>query len=47
MKIESAIQTGKRDGMMTLDENLARLARAGRISPETARRFAKDPDDVL
>ena len=45
--IESAIQTGKRDGMMTLDENLARLARAGRISPETARRFAKDPDDVL
>lgn len=42
--IESAIQTGKRDGMISLDEDLSRLAQAGRISPETARKFAKDPD---
>ncbi len=45
--IESAIQTGKRDGMMTLDEDLQRLVTAGRISPDTARRFAKDPDEVI
>lgn len=40
--IDSAIQTGKRDGMMTLDEDLHRLAAAGRITAKTARRFAKD-----
>ncbi len=44
--IESAIQTGKRDGMMTLDEDLQRLLTVGLISLETARRFAKDPDDI-
>lgn len=42
--IESAIQTGKRDGMLTLDEHLEQLALAGRISMDTARRFAKDPN---
>jgi len=41
--IESAIQTGKREGMITLDDDLQRLVKAGRITPETARRFAKDP----
>lgn len=40
--IESAIQTGKRDGMMTLDEDLQRLAAAGKISMETMRRFGKE-----
>ena len=44
--IESSIQTGKRDGMMTLDEDLARLAAAGRITLETARRFAKDASNI-
>ncbi|MFH1109253.1 MAG: PilT/PilU family type 4a pilus ATPase [Planctomycetota bacterium] len=44
--IESAIQTGKRDGMVTLDEDLQRLVDAGRISLETARRFAKDSEGV-
>lgn len=44
--IESAIQTGKRDGMVTLDDDLARLASAGRISVETARHFAKDPQGM-
>ncbi len=44
--IESAIQTGRRDGMLTLDEDLGRLARENKITMETARRFAKDPDTV-
>jgi twitching motility protein PilT len=42
--IESAIQTGKRDGMISLDEDLQRLVSVGRITLETARRFAKDGD---
>ena len=40
--IESALQTGKREGMFTLDDDLQRLVKAGRIGVETARRFAKD-----
>ena len=44
--IESAIQTGVRDGMVTLDDDLRRLATAGRITMDTARRFAKDPDTI-
>jgi twitching motility protein PilT len=44
--IESSIQTGKRDGMVSLDEDLSRLVQAGRISMETARKFAKDPDAI-
>jgi len=42
-QIDSAIQTGKRDGMFSLDDDLQRLVRLGRITLETARRFAKDP----
>ncbi len=44
--IESAIQTGKRDGMITLDEDLQRLVKAGKITVETARRFAKDQSSL-
>ncbi len=44
--IENAIQTGRKDGMVTLDESLAQLAAGNRISWETARRFAKDPTSV-
>lgn len=44
--IESCIQTGKRDGMIMLDDDLQRLVREGRISAETARRFAKDPGAI-
>jgi len=44
--IESAIQTGRRDGMMTLDEDLQRKVTAGLITLESARRFAKDPDTL-
>ncbi|MFQ5807344.1 MAG: type IV pilus twitching motility protein PilT [Phycisphaerae bacterium] len=45
--IESAIQTGKRDGMIMLDDDLQRLVALGKISPETARRFAKDPASIV
>ena len=41
--IESCIQTGKRDGMIMLDDDLQRLVREGKISADTARRVAKDP----
>ncbi len=41
--IESAIQTGKKDGMTSLDESLQQLVSQGRIAPETGLRFAKDP----
>jgi len=44
--IESAIQTGRRDGQMTLDDDLQRLFVAGRITLDTARRYAKNPDDI-
>jgi twitching motility protein PilT len=44
--IESAIQTGKRDGLMTLDEDLQTLLNQRKISLETARGFAKDPDGI-
>jgi twitching motility protein PilT len=44
--IESAIQTGRRDGMTTLDDDLQRLLMAGEITLETARKFAKDPDGI-
>lgn len=43
--IESAIQSGRRDGMWTLDSDLRRLVAEGRIRIETAREFAKDPDE--
>ena len=45
--IESAIQTGKKDGMVMLDEDLQRLVRAGLISVEIARRFAKEPGTII
>ena len=43
-KIDNALQTGSRDGMVVLDDDLRRLAREGRISMQTARAFAKEPD---
>ncbi len=44
--IESALQTGKRHGMFTLDEDLQRLVHEGKITVETGRRFAKDPSAI-
>jgi twitching motility protein PilT len=42
--IESAIQTGLREGMVSLDEELSRLVSEKRITMTIARRFAKDPN---
>ncbi|WP_320046833.1 PilT/PilU family type 4a pilus ATPase [uncultured Ilyobacter sp.] len=44
--LESAIQTGKRDGMVMLDDDLVRLVTEGKITIETARRYAKDPENI-
>lgn len=44
--IESAIQTGLREGMVSLDDELTRLVQEKRISIATARRFAKDPNAI-
>jgi twitching motility protein PilT len=44
--IESSIQTGKADGMIRLDDSLQALLSQGRISFETARRYAKNPDTI-
>jgi twitching motility protein PilT len=44
--LESAIQTGKRDGMIPLDDSLERLTAVGQITVETARRYAKDPEGL-
>jgi len=41
--IDNAIQTGKRYGMHTLDEDLQRLFFEQKISSETARKFSKSP----
>jgi twitching motility protein PilT len=44
--IESAIQTGKRDGMSMLDEDLQRLVQRGAITLETGRQYAKNPEQI-
>ncbi len=44
--IDTAIQTGRKAGMLTLDESLATLVVSRRISPETAHRFAKSPQGL-
>ncbi len=41
--LDTIIQTGKKWGMQTLDEDLASLVCNRRISPETAHRYAKNP----
>ena len=41
----SAIQTGQRDGMQTLDQNLKELVRKGAVSKEIARTKASNPND--
>jgi len=41
--VDSAIQSGRKDGMWTLDADLRRLVNEKKISLDTAREFAKDP----
>jgi len=43
--LDSAIQSGRKDGMFSLDADLHRLIDESLISVETARQFAKDPSE--
>ncbi len=45
-QIYSAIQTGQKNGMLTMDQCLANLYRHGRISFETAVMKASDPNEI-
>ncbi len=42
--IENAIQTGRRDGMVTMDESIRQHLQAGNISRETAEHYVSDRD---
>jgi twitching motility protein PilT len=44
-QLESAIQSGRREGMWSLDAHLHQLVQEGRIDMATARQFAKDPGE--
>ena len=41
--LESAMQTGRKQGMRTMDESLVELSAIGRISRETALEYLRDP----
>jgi len=43
--LDSAIQSGRKEGMWTLDADIRRLLQEGRITAETAREYAKDPSE--
>jgi twitching motility protein PilT len=43
--LDSAIQSGRKDGMVSLDADLRRLLDQNLISIDTARAFAKDPTE--
>ena len=42
-QLETALQTGRRDGMITLDDDILRLLTENRITREAAVTHAKDP----
>jgi twitching motility protein PilT len=44
--LQSALQTGKKEGMIIFDDDLQRLVREGRIAADTARRYANDPNAI-
>lgn len=44
--IDSAIQSGRRDGMWSMDAHIKQLLGEGRIDATTARQYAKDPSEV-
>lgn len=46
-QINSQIQTGIKDGMMTLNFSLAQLVRSGKVSRETAKKYSDDPDELM
>lgn len=44
--LDTAIQSGRKDGMISLDAYLRELVTQGRIDLATARQFAKDPGEL-
>ena len=45
-QIDSTIQTASAEGMISMDESILRLHKAGRISSETALRHAMNPETL-
>ena len=45
-QIASLMQTGSKEGMRTLTQDLARLTLEGRIAPESAYAVCPSPDDL-
>ena len=45
-QIDAAIQAGGSEGMISMDESILRLAKAGRITKDTALRHAMNPDQM-
>lgn len=45
-QIDQVIQTGSTEGMIGMDESILRLFKAGKISSETALRFAMSPEQM-
>ena len=45
-QIDSVIQTSAAEGMISMDESILRLCRAGRVSVETALHHAMNPDQL-
>lgn len=45
-QLRSSIETGRADGMMTMEQSLVELVRAGRISRETAFAHCYHPEDL-
>jgi twitching motility protein PilT len=45
-QLRANIETGRNDGMQTMEQSLAELIRSGRISRETAFTYSSHPEDV-
>ena len=46
-QIENAINAGRHEGMISMDQSLAELYHAGKISRETAVSYAEHPDQIV
>ena len=42
-QLASVLQTGRKQGMITMDDSIRKLLRQGIVTPETARFYAEDP----
>ena len=45
-QLTSVLQTGKKQGMVTMDDSIRVLLRKGVVSPEVARFHAEDPNGM-